>query len=207
MTPAVAEFGLRPRTAPGRPDAILPFGNSRPNSRLGIKQLVELRANFGFRSRFGRGRRRRKKKSVGKAQGRNISEDEPRASRSALSRTAPCRWCTWPEYYPTCADQYPRSGSSTWYTHASVGTLHVRPILTCAARVQMRLPRKNRNWSATTRAPAVSTATDRGRASGLAGSSAPRSPNALAQIKKELSMDPLNLHSGRQPARRWTTRG
>ena len=49
---------------------------------------------------------------------------------SASSRTARCRWSTWPSTPTRLTEVFARHGTrGTWYAHASVGTLHVRPIL------------------------------------------------------------------------------
>jgi FAD/FMN-containing dehydrogenase len=88
------------------------------------------------------------------------------------------------EYTDALTQVFRKHGSKgTWYAHASVGTLHVRPILDMrrdgptAARARCApLPRKPPRWCASTRAPtAANTATACAAANGLNGSSARRS--------------------------------
>jgi hypothetical protein len=100
------------------------------------------------------------------------------------------------EYTDALTQVFRKHGTKgTWYAHASVGTLHVRPILDMRrkARAKMRAsPRKRRRWCASTRAPtAASTATACAAASGSSGSSGRRSTTPSREIKQ--LFDPLNL--------------
>jgi FAD/FMN-containing dehydrogenase len=82
------------------------------------------------------------------------------------------------EYTDALTEVFTRHGTrGTWYAHASVGTLHVRPILDMRTRRRAprcaRSPKKPARWCASSRAPsAASTATACAAASGSPGSSA-----------------------------------
>ena len=117
------------------------------------------------------------------------------------------------EYTDALTEVFRKHGTKgTWYAHASVGTLHVRPILDmrrngapprCAPS-----PRKPRRWCASTRAPtAASTATACAAASGSAGSSARRSIAPSARSSACSIRSGLLSPSASSIRRAWTTRG
>ena len=101
------------------------------------------------------------------------------------------------EYTAALTEVFARHGTrGTWYAHASVGTLHVRPILDMrrdGARQDARDRRRGRRcWCASSRAhTAANTATACAAASGSAGSSGPKIDEAFRAIKHHL--DPDNL--------------
>ena len=91
------------------------------------------------------------------------------------------------DYTDALTEVFARHGTrGTWYAHASVGTLHVRPILDMRARRRgarcARSPRRRARWCASTRAPtAASTATACAAANGSPGSSARHRRSASAR--------------------------
>ena len=118
------------------------------------------------------------------------------------------------DYTDGLTEVFARHGTrGTWYAHASVGTLHVRPILDMRRDgAQAALPacgpspKKPRHWCAATRAPtAANTATACAAASGCCGSSARRS--TMPCVRSSSTWIPP---TGSTPARssirrRWTT--
>ena len=93
------------------------------------------------------------------------------------------------EYTDRLTQVFEKHGTrGTWYAHASVGTLHVRPVLNMTARRRAARcapsPRKPARWCASTRAPTpASTATAWCARSGSSRSSARGSRARSAEIK------------------------
>ena len=92
------------------------------------------------------------------------------------------------DYTDALTEVFARHGTrGTWYAHASVGTLHVRPILdmrrpTAEPQRCARSPKRRSSWCAATKAPtAASTATACAAANGLRGSSARASTTRSAR--------------------------
>jgi ferredoxin len=102
------------------------------------------------------------------------------------------------EYTAALTDVFERNGThGTWYAHASVGTLHVRPILDMrrdGAQKMRRIAGRGERIGAQIqgRLSAASMATGCAGANGSPGSSVP-AEDALRAIKRE--MDPINLFS------------
>jgi hypothetical protein len=102
------------------------------------------------------------------------------------------------EYVDRLTQVFAKHGTrGTWYAHASVGTLHVRPILDMrrdgAARRCARSPRRRRRWCASTRVPfsPASTAMGLVRSEWVAWQFGPRLTAAFREIKR--IFDPDNL--------------
>jgi FAD/FMN-containing dehydrogenase len=176
----------------GAPDAILLVefaGDDRATQVAKLERLVELMADLGLPGQVMRMTDAGAQKSLWdvrkaglnimmsmKGDGKPVSFIEDCAV--PLEHLA--------DYVDRLTQVFAKHGTrGTWYAHASVGTLHVRPILDMRATVPRRCarsPRKRRRWCATTkeRFPA-STATAWFAASGSPGSSARALQRRLAR--------------------------
>ena len=118
------------------------------------------------------------------------------------------------EYTAALTEVFARHGTrGTWYAHASVGTLHVRPILDMRVRRWRRgqdardRRRSRRCWCASSRAPtAANTATACAAASGSAGSSGPRSTKRFAPSSTTSTPTTCSARTASSIRRAWTTR-
>ena len=153
------------RFVQGAPDALLLVefaGKDRAALLSRLAALVELMADLGFPGAVVEAVEppfQRAVWDVRKA-GLNImmsmKGDGKPVSRS--SRTARCGWRTWPSTQRRLDAIFARHGTrGTWYAHASVGTLHVRPIIDLKVEDgahRMRADRRGvpSRWCASTRA-------------------------------------------------------
>ena len=143
------------------------WSSSRATTSASLQARPAAARRLHGRSRLsGRGRRggRAGAAALGLGRARGLPQhhdvDEGRReSRSPSSRIARCRWSTSPTTRTPITDLFARHGTrGTWYAHASVGCLHVRPILNMkdGGRRRARCGRSPRR-------PAISCAASRAR--------------------------------------------